>query len=249
MINKIITKFKREGALSLILSMIKYPFNYKKRIKYRQMLSGSNIKSRFNEIYKNNLWSSNESFSGEGSTKSYTEPLQTWLIENLPKLKVKHLIDAPCGDFNWMRFVIPKLNLTYLGIDIVPALIKKNREVYGQENISFLCANICEDVIPNCDMIMVRDCLFHLSNNDIAKFLKNLHSVNYRYLLTTNHIITENFQNTDIISGDFRFIDIFRPPFNFDKSKVISFVNDYPKGYKIPKEMVLLKKEDVPVTF
>jgi hypothetical protein len=91
---------------------------------------------------------------------------------------------------------------------------------------------------------MVRDCLFHLSYEDINKFLKNIRNVNYKYLLTTTHIdtIENNFKNMDIISGDARFINLFAKPFNFNNQDVIDRVKDCPNDLKTPKEMILIKK-------
>jgi len=210
------------------------------------MLKRRNIADRFNEIYEKNLWSSKESGSGEGSEIGYTQPLRQWLIEEIPKLEVKVFVDAPCGDFNWMKEVIPNLNVNYVGLDIVASVIENNQEKYSSDNVNFDLANICEDILPECDLLMVRDCLFHLSNEDINKFLQNLSQVDYKYLLTTTHVVDNNFSNKDIVTGDFRLIDLFSYPFCFDRANVLDRVNDYPKGYRIPREMILIEKEFVP---
>ena len=210
------------------------------------MLSGDNIQTRFEEIYRNNFWSSDESLSGEGSEVEYTSSIRRWLIENLPKLNIKVFVDAPCGDFNWMKLVLPKLDLNYTGLDIVPSLINKNNEDHGSDNIKFEISNICEDDLPACDLIMIRDCLFHLSFEDIDKVLNNLKSSDYKYLLTTTHLVDDVFENEDITSGDFRLIDLFKSPFNFNRANIISHIVDYPTGYPLKREMILIKKEHVP---
>ena len=68
---------------------------------------------------------------------------------------------------------------------------------------------------------MVRDCLFHLSYKDINKFLDNIAKVDYKYILTTTHILDEDFANKDIISGDYRMINLFSEPFNFKNETII----------------------------
>lgn len=246
MISKVLFKLKNEGLYKLLLSMIKYPFNYKQRSLYKKMLKQKNPRDRFNYIYKNNLWSSSESLSGSGSEIAYTESLRKWLIENLPNLDVKNFIDAPCGDFNWMHLVVEKLNLSYLGLDIVKDVINNNIQLYKSEFIQFKVSDICEDPIPSSDLIMVRDCLFHLSYKDIQKFLINLKKTNYKYLLTTNHVVKKGFVNKDIITGDFRLIDLYSSPFNFDKNLVIESIYDSPKGHQYPREMLLIEKKNVP---
>jgi hypothetical protein len=147
-----------------------------------------------------------------------------------------------------MKTIISELPMKYIGIDIVPSLIESNKLKYQSENIYFKNGDICKDPLPDCDIIMVRDCLFHLSYEDINNFLKNLCKTNYRYLFTTTHLNVnmQNFSNSDIQTGDFRYIDLFSYPFNFDNAKVKSRVNDYIKNSVAPKEMFLIEKDFVP---
>ena len=177
---------------------------------------------------------------------AYTEPLRDWLVENIPKLDVNKFVDAPCGDFNWMKLVVSKLDISYLGLDIVSSVIDKNNQLHAKSPINFEVANICEDELPSCDLIMVRDCLFHLSYDDLEKVLKNLDRTEYKYLLTTTHIVKPDIKNNNITTGDFRLIDLFKAPFNFDENNIIERVMDYPKNYHVPREMILLNKINVP---
>ena len=246
MIDRILNKLKRDGFLSLFNAIIKYPFEFKKRRNYKLMLRKDNIADRFSDIYKWNLWSSTESSSGDGSEVLSTELLREWMICNLPKLKVQKLVDASCGDFNWMKHVINRLQLNYIGLDIVKTVIDKNNNLYANPSTCFKVSDICNDQIPSCDLILVRDCLFHLSFDDIDKFLINIKETNYKYLLTTTHLVEPGFQNKDIITGDFRIINLFSIPFNFKNSSVNSRVLDCAINSNVKKEMILLEKKDVP---
>jgi hypothetical protein len=246
MISKIRTKFMSEGLLRLGIAIVMYPFSHHKRRAYRNMLNLENPKDKFSKIYQKNLWSSSESGSGEGSEVNYTLPLREWLIKTITRLKIKSLVDAPCGDFNWMKIVLPQLDIRYIGIDIVDDVIEKNIAKYNFDNVSFIVSNICEDRLPDCDIIMVRDCLFHLSYKDINSFLINLSKTNYIYLLTTTHIVDQKFKNSNIITGDFRIIDLFSEPFNFDSKRVMDRVDDFPTGHSIKREMILVEKRFVP---
>jgi hypothetical protein len=248
MMNRVLTKLKRDGLLALCISIVRYPFQFIKRKSYQKMLALGNPKDKFSEIYKNNLWSSSESLSGEGSEVAYTEPLRKWLVSNILNLKVKDFVDAPCGDYNWMKLVTPKVDINYIGLDIVGSVISKNKLEYGSPKVDFRIANICEDVLPACDILMVRDCLFHLSNDDINNFLNNLARTDYKYLLTTTHKVEREFKNLNIITGDFRIIDLFSEPFNFDPKLVSDRVNDYPIGYPTKREMILVEKQFVPTS-
>lgn len=245
-LNRLLLKIKREGILNTAFALFTYPFTIKQRIQYRSILGQKNTVDRFNAIYEKNVWASKESKSGTGSELGYTQSLRQWLIKKIPELQVKVFVDAPCGDFNWMREVLPHINVNYIGLDIVAPLIESNRGKYSSDAISFDVANICEDVLPDCDLLMVRDCLVHLSFDDINKFLQNLSKVNYKYLLTTSHVLRNDFSNEDITSGDFRLINLFSHPFCFDEANILDRVSDYPTGHT-PREMILVEKRFVPL--
>ena len=175
MINFLINKFKQDGIFLFLLKVIRYPVLitlaypalYKRRKAERKMLAKDNIKDKFDDIYKHKIWFQNkESLSGGGSTVAYTQPLRNWLIDNIPKLGVSSVADLACGDFNWMKFVVPEIDIEYIGLDIVDSVIEKNKD-FENTRVSFRQGNICEDVLPSCDLIIVRDCLFHLSYEDI----------------------------------------------------------------------------------
>jgi hypothetical protein len=242
-IDKVLDKLKRDG-IWLTVTAIQQHFS--RRLAYKKMLQRETSQARFSEIYKKNFWGSNESGSGKGSEIEYTEPLRNWLVEAIPKYQITKFVDAPCGDFNWMRFVIPKVNFEYCGFDIVESVISKNKETYSSKKVHFEVANICTDELPKCDLLMVRDCLFHLSYEDINKFLDNIVKVDYKYLLTTTHICDEDFVNKDISTGDFRLINLFVEPFNFRNEAIIEFVVDSPKGCEPLRQMIFIAKENVP---
>lgn len=199
----------------------------------------------FTNIFSNNRWGSRESVSGEGSELRYTKRFRDWLTPALTRYSINCIIDAPCGDLNWMSEVITDFDGDYIGLDIVEPLIAFNEKKYGSSRISFQCKDICNDPIPAGDLVIVRDCLFHLSYEDINNFLMNLAKTNYRFLLTTSHL--GDVKNADISTGGFRLIDLFSNPFSFESDKVVERVLDYPEGYKISREMILVEKKHVPV--
>ncbi len=61
-------------------------------------------------------------------------------------------------------------------------------------------------------MIFCRDCFVHLSYADIAKATNNIKRSGSRYLLTTTF---GRKSNHDIITGDWRPINLCAPPFNW----------------------------------
>ncbi|UYV37714.1 methyltransferase domain-containing protein [Rhodobacteraceae bacterium D3-12] len=204
-------------------------------------------RQRFEEIYGKRLWKSTESASGRGSELDRTTNLRTKLPELIEKYDIKSIVDAPCGDFNWMRLVLEKVNVTYTGLDIVDDLIKDNNEKYRSDKVDFGRADICEDKLPACDLLIVRDCLIHLSYRDIDAFLKNIQDVDYKYLLVSSYVGDSEIENKDITTGDVRVVNLFKHPFNFDRDKVLDVILDVRKSTARVNSEILLRKSDVPV--
>jgi hypothetical protein len=172
----------------------------------------------FSSIYRNNDWNNRESLSGQGSTLEHTRVLVNKLPSYFEKYNVNSVLDAPCGDFNWMRHVDMK-NIYYIGGDVVQELIDKNNEKYGNKQFSFIKLDIILDPLPKVDLILVRDCLVHFNNEAIVLFLKNLIASEIKYIMTTNFPITKH--NYNITMGNFRFLNLLRKPYNFPKEKDI----------------------------
>ena len=244
-------KIKRDGMRATAMAIFRHLFGIKApKMDYmtREMLEIDDYKDRFSKIYEDKSWATSESVSGVGSDFDYTQNLREWLPSVIERLGLKTIVDAPCGDFNWMKAVLPKVDVKYIGLDIVKDLIEQNVERHDSETVDFGVADICSDDLPECDLLLVRDCLFHLSYRDIDRFLKNIRHLDYKYLLTTTHLVEAGFFNQDIITGDFRVIDLFAKPFCFDESTVVDRVEDFPLGHPLTREMILIRKADVPAS-
>lgn len=243
----LVKKLRREGFFATMIAIVCFPFTIvKNQLAYKKMLKRDSLKQRFSDVYENNLWGSIESESGPGSEIEYTERFRDGLINMISKYNINRFVDAACGDFHWMKLVTSQLDIEYFGFDIVDSVIERNKKNYESNKVHFGVVNICEDDLPSCDLLMVRDCLFHLSFNDIDKFLNNIGTVDYKYLLTTTHIVDKDFRNSDILTGQFRLIDLFKEPFNFENKSVLEGIDDYPLGYPTKRQMVLIAKEEVP---
>jgi hypothetical protein len=166
------------------------------------------IKETFTKIYTDNLWASAESKSGSGSELQNTEVLRKELSILFKKYEITSVLDIPCGDFNWMKEVdLSEIN--YLGADIVEELIQSNNTKYP--NKSFTVLNLIEDELPKADLVFVRDCLGHLSNENVLKALENIKRSGSKYLLATS--FTKWSQNPDIIDGGWKCINLMIAPF------------------------------------
>lgn len=166
----------------------------------------------FRDIYRSGLWGSSESVSGPGSTRERGAMIRGDLISLLRQLDTRSLLDAPCGDFNWMAEVADTVQ-EYIGADVVPELIENVKRNHQREGRTFRCADIVADSLPRVDVILCRDGLVHFSNADIAATLRNFERSGSRYLLTTT--FTGDRENRDIATGGWRPINLERPPFSF----------------------------------
>lgn len=171
-----------------------------------------NLKDKFSEIYKNNIFEGRESRSGEGSDLVQTAVIRSELPRLLKELNVRFLLDAPCGDWHWMREVDLGVE-KYIGTDIVDTLIKKNQIEFGDDKTSFQCMNLAEGELPKVDLIFSRDCLVHLSFADALKIIANFKRSGSKYLLTTT--FTERTVNEDLGTGFWRPLNKQLEPFNF----------------------------------
>ena len=213
-------------------------------IKHKIFRSVSDRKSIFSEIYRDNYWGSPESVSGVGSQISYTENLRFKLNELIKNYDIETVCDAPCGDFNWIGEIVTENNLKYIGYDIVGKLVTQNNEKFGNKNIKFEVADICVDVLAPCDLLIVRDVLFHLSNADLVQFKSILLKTDFKYLLVSHHSHTVS-ENIDINTGDFRELDIGMAPLHFPIETALIMIEDSPPWYPISRRMLLFEKSQL----
>ena len=167
----------------------------------------------FADIYHNCSWGG-VSVSGMGSDCEQTQSLRCGLPPLLEACSIRGLLDVPCGDFSWMKLV-DLGSRSYIGGDIVPELVERNNAQFGSSNRQFRVLDIMKDPLPSADLLLCRDCLIHLSIRDVGLALCNIARAEIPYVLTTNYpFIT---RNTDIVTGDFRAINLQLPPFSLLK--------------------------------
>ena len=182
--------------------------------------------SVFTSIWRNNYWGNAESLSGPGSTLVQTEGLRKKIPEILREYEVKTIFDAPCGDLNWMSSLLEDASFKYIGGDIVKDIVDKNDLNFGKDNIDFIQFDITADPFPEADLWLCRAALYHLSNSDIVLSLERFLESNVKYILTSNCITDDEHVNKDIVTGDYRALNLMLAPFNFP-TEVLWEVDDY----------------------
>jgi hypothetical protein len=168
--------------------------------------------SRFARIHETNYWASGESRSGEGSTLEATTDVRLALQDFILEHRVTSMLDVPCGDFNWMRHV--EMNIPYVGGDIVEAIITRNRELYENPVRTFEVIDLTSSTLPRCELVFTRDCLNHLSIEDITRAIANIRASGARYLAVTQ--FPEEMSNRNQESGfHYRALNFQLLPFNW----------------------------------
>lgn len=198
---------------------------------YKHKILFKDKEKLFTFYYKTNAWGSQESVSGYGSTIKYTENIRKEIPGLIRQLGVHRILDAPCGDYNWFRLIPRGKSVHYVGGDIVETLITRNQQLFANENTCFVKLDITKDGLPDADLWLCRDCLFHLSNEDIFNTIDNFFRSDIRYFLTSTH--TRCSLNTDILTGCFRQLNLELPPFSF--CPPILFIDDWIEGYPVRK--------------
>jgi len=151
-----------------------------------------------------------------------TRRIREQLPDLLRDLEICSLLDIPCGDFNWMKEL--DLDVDYVGADVVKDLVDANERSYGCDRRHFAHLDLTTDSLPAVDAIFCRDCLVHLSFDDIERAMVNILGSGARYLLVTTY--PDCVENRDISTGDWRQLNFEKPPF------------EWPKPYRIVDDAV-----------
>ncbi|WP_341216545.1 class I SAM-dependent methyltransferase [uncultured Wocania sp.] len=191
-------------------------------------------KDVMSQIYEMHLWGGNafDFYSGSGShdpkiIAPYLKAIIAFLESHNTPLVV---FDLGCGDFNIGKHLV-KYTKKYFGVDIVEALIERNKKVFKAKKLEFHCLDIVKDELPKADCVILRQVLQHLSNAEIKSIVNKLN--NYKYVILTEHIPLGDFTpNKDLVSGQgIRLkqssgVNILEAPFNL-KIKDEKLLDEY----------------------
>jgi hypothetical protein len=205
---------EERGPLFLLRPYMKW------RYRRRTDRGSGDLERTFTEIYRGNEWGDEKSLSGPGSNSEseYTRIILAELPALVRKLNCRLLLDAPCGDFAWMRHV-DLGGCKYVGGDIVTDVIRVNQERFGGPSRAFVQLDIIKDDFPrNVDLMLVRDCFIHLSLDGIRLALANIRRNGVKYLLASTY--RNKRRNWDIESGGFRPVNLQKPPFDLPEPEL-----------------------------
>jgi hypothetical protein len=192
-------------------------------------LGTDNAKQVFTNIFRKNWWNNGESRSGWGAELKRTVSIRTELAVFVRRHSIRSLLDAPCGDFHWMRHVQWPTGFKYIGADIVPDLIVDNRSKYP--GIEFIELDVLHDRLPNIDVWLARDLMIHFPDIAVRSALNQFRRSTIRYLLTTTYPNAEH--NTDIRYGQVRHLNLCAPPFGLPAPFAVLREDDDPNTGRV----------------
>lgn len=115
-----------------------------------------------------------------------TQQLRADLPDLFLKYDITSILDAPCGDWNWMQHVDLR-GIDYQGWDVEPGLVDDNQRKFSAPNVSFRQANLLNTRnFPTVDLIICKDFLFHIDNDDVEWLLSRFAASGSTYLLATH---------------------------------------------------------------
>lgn len=208
-------------------------------------------KNVFDQVYDHNVWGDAQSKSGPGSNLTQTAVIRSAIPALLKEYRIKRMLDAPCGDFFWMKEIKEEIKETlevYTGADIVAELIGRNTARYGDAKTQFAVLDITRDDLPGVDLIFSRDCFIHLSYRQIIAALGQFKKSGATYLLTNTY--TKDRPNQDVsdnyVNG--RALNLERFPFYFPRPlRLINEGCTEGGGEYADKSLALWKLEDISV--
>ncbi|ELR18419.1 uncharacterized protein ACA1_138410 [Acanthamoeba castellanii str. Neff] len=193
-------------------------------------------KEEFQRIWDNFAWGPADR-SGPGSTAEASARARVAVETVVRQFGIRTMLDSPCGSFSWMPLInFEALNVTYVGVDIVPGNIEKAKAAWPTKQphvFQFYCADVVDgfefvdklvlqaqqdyptnthDWSQGWDLIFSREFLQHIPHEAVKRVLHNFNKTGSKYLLLTHD--PSRAINKDIEFGGYAPINMRVPPFN-----------------------------------
>jgi len=178
------------------------------------------LRTKFDRAFSQNLFHGLTSKSGNGSSVEQTFEIAQSLPALISQLKIRSILDIPCGDLEWMS----RLDLSdvkYIGADIAPSLVSHLKSQFPEKKFEVL--DIVRNTLPLMDLVFCRDLFVHLSFRDIRSAIKNIKVSGSQYLASTT--FTTRTINSDLPvftrGVAWRTLNLELQPFNFPEPEFL----------------------------
>lgn len=187
-----------------LLRLVQRPYLALASRRYARLNSTSAV---FDSIYKEKAWSHGKdegSLSGEGSEGSWLDA-SVEAILTYPDLASRSVVEIGCGDFNFGSRIAPHTTF-YTAIDVSPVIIEANKRTYaGLDNVEFKAVNGEDAVLPQGQLVIIRQVLQHLTNGEIAAIMRSVLASNPEQVFVFEDVPADVFApNRDLpVAGPF----------------------------------------------
>lgn len=174
------------------------------------------LQATFSAIYNEETWTDAllaMPRSGRGSLPEQSASVIAYIREQIASGRARNIVDIGCGDLAYLKEIteIRRGDVAYLGLDIVPSLIEEHQQLDWGE---FAVADI---TMPGFrvdgDIVVVKDVLFHLTNQEVEQALENLRASRFDDLLITS---IDGADNAHRVFDRWHYapLDLTAPPFS-----------------------------------
>jgi 2-polyprenyl-3-methyl-5-hydroxy-6-metoxy-1,4-benzoquinol methylase len=201
------------------MNLVRQNHTTKIRSEQLNMITSGLIKNEnqllFENIYKKKIWNNGNPsipLSGPGSSLANAKKCADTLNEFIFSNNCNSVLDIGCGDLTWMSRTLffNNKHIKYTGIDIVESLI--NSHILNYPDKIFTNIDITKYKIKeNQDIIIIRDVIFHLTNEEILSIFDNIKN-KFKFILITSCVNEVNLDSFD--KWHFSEKNIHRQPFN-----------------------------------
>jgi glycosyltransferase involved in cell wall biosynthesis len=188
----------------------------------------SPVEQAFTRIHRHAVWgrdADGNPHPGPGSTIENTQQYREFIQAFLKQHNIHSVVDIGCGDWSFSK-AMDWSGIQYIGYDIVPSIVENNSEQYAGDSIRFIHADAITADLPKADLLLCKDVLQYLPNDDIAQLIKQFSK--FSYCLITNDLDTAHPQNAnrDTQYGRLHYLDLSAPPFCVDGKNVLTYKVD-----------------------
>ncbi len=144
--------------------------------------------NKFDAIYKQQIWSGKDGsvpLSGPGSLVQSSLPVIDFINQGVENQQIGSVLDLGCGDLTYISTIdhITNGTVRYTGVDVSEYILEENEKHYPW--FKGACMDITEPQVFDADLIVIKDILFHLTNEQITALFDNLANSRFTFCIVT----------------------------------------------------------------